>query len=158
MPGPRIDDLLARLEKGRAKLQEILNGLSADQWEKVIYAEPEVWDLRALIAHFLSTEQEFLNAGVQALAGEGAAYARFDHHRFNSREQQRLKDQSPAQLMSALDGARQATLAWVAGLDEDQLEVSGIHPALGEINIESLVIAIYGHQLLHMREALPKLR
>ena len=38
------------------------------------------------------------------------------------------------------------------GLDETDLDRTGRHPVLGEITMEDFVNAIYGHQLLHMRD------
>jgi hypothetical protein len=28
----------------------------------------------------------------------------------------------------------------------------GRHPALGQISVETMILAIYGHQLMHMRD------
>ncbi len=158
MSSKRVPDLIARLEKGRAKTREILNGLKDEEWGTVVYDEPRPWDVRNLIAYFLSTEEEFLRAGEAALAGVGSTYADFDYNFFNAREQKRLQDHESAQLMAGLDRARQATIDWVEQLKDEELEITGTHPALGEITMEALIIAVYAHQLLHMREVLPKLR
>ena len=37
MSGPRVEALTARLEKGKQKTHEILSGLTADQWQRVVY-------------------------------------------------------------------------------------------------------------------------
>jgi hypothetical protein len=41
---------------------------------------------------------------------------------------------------------------WVRTLEGDALDCVGRHPALGEISVEAMIMAIYGHQLLHMRD------
>ena len=47
---------------------------------------------------------------------------------------------------------------WVADLEETTLDRMGHHPALGEITLETFLTAIYGHQLLHMRDLQALLR
>jgi hypothetical protein len=32
------------------------------------------------------------------------------------------------------------------------MNLVGHHPVLGQVNVETLVLSIYGHQLLHMRD------
>ena len=80
----------------------------------------------------------------------------FDYDAFNAEEQARLRDQSPQQLLPALNAARQKTLDWARALDDAQLDRVGQHPALGEVSLETMLVAIYGHQLFHMREVQPK--
>ena len=91
-----------------------------------------------------------------ASRGDGAPLG-FDYDAFNAEEQKRLKNKSPEELLLALDEARRATLEWVRTLEDDQLDRVGRHPALGEITLETMITAIYGHQLLHMRDLQSKL-
>jgi hypothetical protein len=49
------------------------------------------------------------------------------------------------------------TLAWLGTIDESALDHIGRHPALGEVSLENMLVAIYGHQLLHMRDLQSKL-
>jgi len=55
-------------------------------------------------------------------------------------------------LLAGLDAARGRTLNWVRTLSEGQLDLLGRHPALGQVTLETMITAIYGHQLLHMRD------
>jgi len=54
--------------------------------------------------------------------------------------------------VAALDAARGRTVDWVRTLSDGQLDLPGRHPALGQITLETMITAIYGHQLLHMRD------
>ncbi len=56
------------------------------------------------------------------------------------------------ELRAMLDQARERTIDWVRTLDAAQLDRVGYHPALGQVNVETLVLSIYGHQLMHMRD------
>jgi len=76
----------------------------------------------------------------------------FNLDAFNAEELTRFVGQSPQALLSALDDARQRTIDWVRTLDESQLDSIGRHPTLGDVTLETTLLSIYGHQLLHMRE------
>lgn len=152
MPSQRVETLIAKLEKGHTKTQEILGSLAPEQWRTVVYEEPELWDARALLAHFVSAEQRLLELAQDVVSGGPGVAEDFDFDAFNAEEQQRLKARSPQELLQALAGDRGATLRWVRTLDDEQLDQIGTHPVLGEVTVEAMILAIYGHQLLHMRE------
>ena len=148
----RVNDLVARLRKGGHKTTEILGTLSDDQWQMVLYAGPPVWTVRDLLAHFLSAEEALLRLAQDIAAGGPGAPVGFDYHAFNADEQERLVGIPPRQLLADLAAAREATIAWVAGLKEADLDRTGHHPALGDITLEAFINGFYGHQLLHMRD------
>ncbi len=152
MPTPRVESLIAKLEKGQMKTQVILGSLTAEQWRVVVYEEPEVWDVRALLAHFVSAEERLLELAQDVVSGGAGAPEGFDFDVFNAEEQKRLKDESPHELLEALGDDRRATLDWTRTLDDGLLDRIGRHPVLGEVTVEAMLLAIYGHQLLHMRE------
>ena len=157
MAEPRIDALVARLEKGRSKTQETLAGLAPEQWQIVLYPEPP-WTVRNLLAHFVSSEERLLELAQDVAAGGAGAPEGFDFDAFNAEETPRLAGQPAEALLTALDAARGRTVAWVRTLSEDQLDLLGRHPALGQITLETMITAIYGHQLLHMRDLADQLR
>jgi hypothetical protein len=76
----------------------------------------------------------------------------FDYDDFNAEEQVRLAGIPPEKLLSNLADAREATITWVATLDDAELDRMGYHPALGKVTLEALINAIHGHQLMHMRD------
>ncbi len=152
MPSPRVESLVARLEKGHQKTQEILGVFAPDQWAITVYAEPYGWDVRDLLAHFVSAEGRLLELAQDVASGGAGAPEDFAFEVFNAEEQRRLKDPSPQGLLLALAKARQVTLEWVRTLDDSQLDRIGRHPVLGEVTLETIITAIYGHQLLHMRD------
>ena len=69
MPTPRVEALLARLEKGGHKTQEALGALAPEGWSAVVYREPHVWDVRDVLAHLLSAEQGLLRMAQDVAAG-----------------------------------------------------------------------------------------
>jgi len=152
MTNSRVEALIARLEKGHRKTLEIFAALDDNAWQTIIYTEPIPWTLRNLLAHFVSSEEKLLLLA-QNVAGDGdGAPIDFDFDAFNAKEQERLKDHTHQELLAVLCNARQATLDWVRTLDDSQLDLMGRHPALGEVTLETMLTAIYGHQLVHMRD------
>jgi uncharacterized protein (TIGR03083 family) len=153
MPGPRVAALVARLEKGQRKTEEILSTLDDEQWGRVVYTEPYVWTARDLLAHFFSAETELLLLVQNVAAGGPGAPEGYDFDRYNADEHRRLATEPPANLLAALAESRRKTIEWAQSLQDDDLDRIGRHPALGEVTLEILITAMYGHVLLHMRDA-----
>ncbi len=148
----RIEALIARLEKGNQKTQEILSELTPEQWQMIVYTAPYPWTVRDLLAHFFSAEGALLRIAQNVAAGEPGIPQGFDFDVFNAEEHERLAGRSPQELLADLAAARQVTLDWLRVLPEDSLDRAGRHPVLGDISLEAMLTAIYGHQLLHIRD------
>jgi hypothetical protein len=157
MAETRLQALLTKLERGQRKTLETLGRLTPAQWEQPVYTEPSPWTPRNLAAHFLSAEIQLLRLCENVAGGGPGAPPEFDYDAFNAEEQVRYQTLLPAELLAQLDAARQRTLAWARTIGEAQLDLVGRHPALGEVSLEVMILAIYGHQLLHMRELQSKL-
>ena len=151
MTEPRVDALVAKLEKGRQKTSEILTALTLEQWQKPLYHDP-TWQVRHLLVHFVSAERQLLALTQDVASGGTGAPPNFDIDRFNADEQSRLESQTLPILLASLDQARQQTIDWVKTLSAKQLDIIGRHPALGDVSVETMLISVYGHQLFHMRD------
>jgi len=156
--GERVDGLVARLRKGGRKTTEIFGSLGNAQWEMTLYEGPPTWTVRDLLAHFLSAEEGLRRVGQDIAAGGPGAPGDLDYDEYNATEQTRLAGLPPRELLANLEAAREATVAWVMGLEEAGLDRTGRHPALGEITLETLINAIYGHQLMRVRDLQSLLR
>ena len=94
MPEQRVDALIARLEKGMRKTLQFFGGLSAEQWEQVLYTDPCSWTVRDLLAHFVSSEQGLLSLVQDVAAGGQGVPDGYDYDAFNALGQERLADRS----------------------------------------------------------------
>ena len=157
MSSPRLDGLIAKLEKGHLKTREYFDNLTPEQWQLTVYGEPN-WTAHNLLGHFVSAEQNLLELSQNVIAGGSGAPEGISINEFNAQEQDRLRGKSTHELLEALDLSRQRTIDWVRTLRDEQLEKKGRHPALGQINVEAMLTAIYGHQILHMRDITRHLR
>ncbi len=151
MTSPRAEALAVKLEKGRQKTIEVFNALTPAQWVKQVYGEPN-WCAQHLLAHFVSAERHLLALAQDVADGGAGAPPGFDIDRHNAAEQNRLEGQAPQTLLRLLDQARQETIDWVKTLGAGQLDKIGRHPGLGEVTVEAMITAMYGHQLLHIRD------
>jgi hypothetical protein len=148
----RTAKLLSRLRKGIAKSQEVFESLEPEEWDVMLYEEPYPWSVRDLLAHFVSAESGLLRLAQDVAAGGPGAPDGFDYDAFNASEQERLAHVPRERLLADLIAARQSTLTWVEELEASALDRTGRHPALGVISVETFINAIYGHQLMHMRD------
>ncbi len=149
---PRKEEILNRLHKGLDRTTAFFSALTPAQWELVLYQEPYPWTVRDLLAHFVSAEELLLQVAQNIAAGGRGAPEGSDYNAINAQEQQRLAGIPPQELLPTLVADRQATIAWTEALSEEDLDRMGYHPALGNITIETFLTAIYGHQLMHMRD------
>ena len=154
----RVEALLARLQKGLDKTTALFRALEPAQWEMTLYAEPYPWTVRGLLAHLVSAEDGLRGLAQDVAGGGRGAPEGFDYDAYNTAEQERLAAVSAGQLLADLVASRQETLAWAATLVEADLERTGYHPALGWVSLETLVTAIYGHQLMHARDLIQKIK
>jgi predicted amidohydrolase len=150
-PHPRAAALVSKLEKGLSKTLQALEALPPQGWQQPLYAEPP-WRVRHLLAHLVSAEQQLLLLAQSVAGGGPGAPPGFDIDAFNAAEQARLADHPAQDLLERLKALRQQTIAWVQDLSAEQLERLGRHPALGQVTVETMLAAISGHHLLHLRD------
>ncbi len=151
MASPRAEELVALLEKGIRKTNEILGALPPERWQTTVYSDPN-WNARDLLAHFVSAEEILLQTGRQIAEGDVGVPREFDIDAFNLADLPRYQNQTPRELLTALNDARQRTVDWIRTLNDGQLERKGRMPGVGEVTLEFAIKVIYGHQLTHMRD------
>jgi len=152
MKNPRVEKLVEKLTRGISKSQEVFRSVEPDLWEQPSFDDPESWDLKDLVAHFIYSEEHLLSIAQDiAFGGEGSPED-IDIDAFNENGIEKLRHRSVDDLLDTLTETRKASIAWVLELDELELDRVGRHPVLGASNVETVINSIYAHQLLHMRE------
>jgi hypothetical protein len=147
----RLEDLLVKLKNGHQKTRQVFCQLTSEEWQVPLYNEPE-WSAYNLLAHFVSAEEQLLRLSQNVVENGPGAPEGFDIDQFNAQEQARNQGRSVGELLVALDQARQRTIDWARNLTEEQLDKIGRHPALGKVSVEAMLTAMYGHQILHLRD------
>jgi hypothetical protein len=158
MMNPRAETLVEKLSRGLSKSIEIFEKIEPDQWQQPIFDDPESWNLKDLVAHFVYSEEHLFRIA-QDIATGGAGFPEgIDIDEFNKDQQEKLSRLSIDELMVMLKDVRETTIDWVVKLDDSDLDQLGSHPVLGDSTVETVITSIYAHQLMHMRETAPKLR
>lgn len=158
MMNPRVEILVEKLTRGISKSLELFHSVEPGLWDQPIFDDPESWDLKDLVAHFIYSEEHILSIAQNIVSGGEGSPEDIDIDAFNENGIEKLRHRSVDELLDILTDVRKALIAWVRELDELELDRVGRHPVLGASKVETVIHSIYAHQLLHMREIAPRLR
>jgi len=147
-----VAELVEKLRTEGEKFTDIFSGLTADQWKREVYTEGELWTVRNVLSHFVTSERGLVKMFETIRRGEPGASEDFSIDRYNAAQQARTKDLSAAELLEQYKQIRAATLAWVSALREDELEIVGRHPFLQVTTLREMVKMLYIHNQLHYRD------
>jgi hypothetical protein len=147
-----INELAEKLRVEGEKFTAIFAGLTDDQWQSQVYTEGETWTIRNVLSHFVTSERGLIKLFEQIRQGGAGAADDFSIDRYNAAMQERTKALSPQELLEQYKQVRANSVAWVSGLKEDELEITGRHPFLGQTVIREMVKMLYIHNLTHYRD------
>jgi len=144
--------LAEKLKTEGEKIYAFFAELKDEHWTSEVYTEGETWTLRNVLSHFVTSERGLLKLFERIrTTGEGASED-FSIDRYNATQQQRTKDIAPAELLEQYKEVRAASVAWVLGLQDQDLEIKGRHPFLGETVIREMIKMLYIHNQTHLRD------
>jgi hypothetical protein len=145
-------DLAEKLRIEGEKIAAIFAGLAENQWQAEVYTEDETWTLRSVLSHFVTSERGLVKLFERIrTTGEGAAED-FSIDRYNAAQQRRTQELSPQELLEQFKSVRAEAVAWVAGLQEAELEIMGRHPFLGMTTLREMIKMLYIHNQTHYRD------
>ena len=147
-----ITELAEKLRSEGDKFVSILSGLTDDQWNQEVYTEGATWTIRNVLSHFVTSERGLLKLFEQIRQGGAGAADDFSIDRYNAAMQERMKEATPQELLEQYKEVRAKAIAWVSGLHESELEITGRHPFLGQTVIREMVKMLYIHNLTHYRD------
>jgi hypothetical protein len=64
----------------------------------------------------------------------------------------KTKDLSVVELLEKYKSVRAETITWVSGLTDEELEIKGRHPFLGETTLREMIKMLYLHNQIHYRD------
>lgn len=147
-----INELADKLKSEGEKFYSLFAGLSDDQWQAEVYTEGATWSIRNVLSHFVTSERGLVKLFERIrTTGEGASED-FSIDRYNATQQERTKDLPPRELLEEYKEVRSNSVAWVAGLKEEELEIEGRHPFLGTTKIRDMIKMLYIHNQNHYRD------
>jgi hypothetical protein len=86
------------------------------------------------------------------LSGQPVTISGFDLDAWNAAAVAGRAGWTVQQVLADLDAAHQATLAFLAALEGEQLSLPGSHPVLGEVTVGQILRVIALHDNLHRRD------
>jgi len=147
-----ITELADKLRTEGDRFISIFSGLSDDQWNQEVYTEGTTWTIRNVLAHFVTSERGLIKLFERIRqTGEGAADD-FSIDRYNAAMQERTRNMTPQELVEQYREIRASSIAWVSSLKDEDLEITGRHPFLGQTVIREMIKMLYIHNLTHYRD------
>lgn len=145
-------ELAEKLKTEGERLAAFFSELTEDQWGSEVYTEGATWTIRNVLSHFVTSERGLVKLFERIrTTGEGAAED-FSIDRYNASQQERTKDLAPADLLAQYQQVRAESVQWVNTLKDEELDIKGRHPFLGETVIREMVKMLYLHHQLHYRD------
>jgi uncharacterized damage-inducible protein DinB len=146
------DSLSTRLVNEGEKTFDFFASLSNEQLERTVYSEGACWNVRQILAHFVSAEMAFLELLSDVLAGGMGAPEGFDIDTFNQKKVATLQDASVSDLLDQFRELRQQTSSTVSQIGPETLERTARHPFLGIAPLVAIIKLIYRHNQIHLRD------
>ena len=147
-----ITELAAKLKAEGEKMVAVFSEMRDDQWSQEVYTEGTTWTIRNILSHFVTSERGLIKLFEQIRQGGGGAADDFSIDRYNAAMQERTKALTPQDLLEQYKEVRASSIAWVSGLKEDELEITGRHPFLETTTIREMIKMLYIHNMTHYRD------
>lgn len=145
-------ELAEKLRSEGDKMFSVFNHLTDEQWSQEVYTEGATWTIRNILAHLVTSERGLLKLFERIRQGGEGAADDFSIDRYNATMQERTREAMPEELLKQYQEVRAHSIAWVSGLQEGELEITGRHPFLGMTRIRDMVRMLYIHNLDHYRD------
>jgi hypothetical protein len=145
-------ELAEKLKTEGEKFVRIFSELTDDQWQAEVYTEGEIWTIRNVLSHFVTSERGLVKLFEQICQGRSGATDDFSIDRYNSAQQEKTKDLTPAELLEQYKVVRANSVQWVSGLKDEELEIKGRHPFLEITTLREMIKMLYLHNQIHYRD------
>lgn len=155
--GRYVDDLLELLgardplevQAGLVEaLRDATGGLSSDELRRP--EAPGKWSVMDVVRHLADTELVYRYRMRMTVAQPGHPIPAYDQDRWAEALRYRSDDLESA--LEELEFLRQANLAWLDGLTEEELARQGLHEERGPESVDRVVELLAAHDLVHRRQ------
>jgi len=147
-----VADLAEKLKSEGQKIVSIFSSMTDELWNQEVYTEGATWTISNVLAHFVTSERGLIKLFEQIRQGGAGAAEDFSIDRYNAAMQERTRKLTPPELIEQYKQIRASSIAWVSGLQEQELEIIGRHPFLQMTTIREMIKMLYIHNLTHYRD------
>lgn len=149
---PETAALAEKLKAEGEKLGGFFQSLTDEQWQAQVYTEGSTWTVRSILAHLMTAERAFLKLFEDIRQGGAGASEDFVIDRYNARQQEKMKEAGPMELLEQFRSVRARMIEWVTALQDNELDRTGRHPYLGITTLREMIKMVYIHNQTHYRD------
>ena len=147
-----LTHIRSRLTFEGEKTARYFESLSSADWEQQVYTTGSRWQVRQVLAHFISAERAYKKYITDVLNGGEGAPRDLDIDAFNEAETPPLSAIPIEDLISGFRQARAETLRLAENLEESDLTRLGYHLWFGEKELAWYLKLLYRHNTLHLKD------
>ena len=141
-------DPIEVMDRHVAALKKLIRGLTDEQLRT--RESPRKWSILEVLGHLADTEIVYRYRLRMIVAEPGCRIVGYDQDAWAKRL--RYNEQDPALVMKEIAAVRGATVRWLRGLSDAELDRSGEHDERGEESARHVVRMVAGHDLLHRQQ------
>jgi hypothetical protein len=134
------------------KTARYFEALPDADWDQQVYTTGSRWQVKQVLAHFISAERAYQKYLDDVLKGGEGAPRDLDIDAFNEAEAPKLSHLASGELISQYRRARAETLQLVDNLEENDLNRMGYHPWFGEKELAWYLKLLYRHNTMHLQD------
>ncbi len=144
--------LIGRLNNESKKIHQFFCSLKRKDWDVIIYNGDEIWTVKSIFSHLVSSESGFVKLFGEIKSGSSGVPENFDIDQFNKDQELINQDRSIEELLTGFVQTRQELILFVNSLDDDELDIKGRHPFLGVTTLSEMLKLVYRHDQLHFHD------
>lgn len=145
-------DYAEKLLKEGNKVICFFSSLKTEDFAVKIYADGEIWRVKDILAHFVSSDQNFLRLFKDILIKGKGVSDKFPIDDFTNHQIRLLASLKPTELIDQFKEARSDISMWVEQLSENDLDTGGWHPGMGKSRLGDMIKMVYLHNKIHLRD------
>lgn len=135
------------------KVATTFEGLTPEQAENLIYSTYlDTWRVKDVLAHLTFAEIGFMEIFQDIVHGGDSEKAKINVDEYNYEKMAQYKNVPLGTIVQKYRETRAATLEFVDSLSDEDLQRTGLHPALGITTLLEMIKMIYLHTQMHMRD------
>ena len=146
------EKIIEKLISDGTRIVKLFSSLTIDEWTSTVYDGENNWQVKDILAHFISAEQSFIVLFDNIRINGIGVNDDFTTDAYNNAQVKKLKQTAAEDLIDLFIKTREATINWVIQIPESDFEIVGRHPALGETKIINMVRMITIHNQMHIKD------
>jgi len=146
------EKIIEKLISDGTRIVKLFSSLTIDEWTSTVYDGENNWQVKDILAHFISAEQSFIVLFDNLRINGIGVNDEFTIDSYNNAQVIKLKQTAAEDLIELFIKTREATVNWVIQIPESDFEIVGRHPALGETKIINMVRMITIHNQMHIKD------